>query len=158
MKLLHIAIALLAYAVVLIQIGLLAEWPPFGAQPHLIALGAVVFLVIGRTDLGLIWMLVGAGLIDLLLPVRFGITLVPLLLAYAGLSLTLNRFVDAPSWLGTIAIGLLLVTATEAPLLVVAHSYARLIPDLGLSLLVLLPLASLVTHPLRLRRLGLTIR
>lgn len=158
MRLIHISITLLAYLTVLVQIGLLAQWSPFGGQPHLIALGAVVFLVIGRTDIGLIWMVVGAGLIDLLLPVRFGITLVPLLLAYAGLSLALNRFVDAPSWLGTIVLGLLLVTATELPIAILAHNYQRLLPDLGLSVLLLLPLASLVTHPLRLRRLGLTIR
>lgn len=158
MKLLHGVIALLAYVTVLVQVGVLAEWPPFGAQPHLIALGTTVFLVIGRHDLGFVWMLIGAGLIDLLLPVRFGLTLVPLVAAYAVLSVILRRFVDEPSWLGTIALGLILLLAAELPLAIIYGGYRQLLPDLVLGLMLLLPVAALATHPLRLRRLGLSIR
>ncbi len=158
MRLIHGFIALLAYLTVVIQVGVLAQWPPFGAEPHLIALGATVFLVTDRSDLGLVWLLVGAGLIDLLLPVRFGVTLLPLMIAYAGLSVLLTRLIETPSWLGTIALGLALVLAAELPLALLVGKVGRLLPDLGLALLVLLPLASLVTGPLRLRRLGLVIK
>lgn len=158
MKPIYLLIALFAYGVVLVQVGVLSQWPPFGAEPHLIAIGATIFLVNGRTDLGLVWMVVGAGLVDLLLPVRFGITLVPLLIGYAGINVMLNRLVEAPSWLGCLALGLVLTFVTELPLMIVGQAYGRLWRDLLLALLVLMPLASLAVRPLRLHRLGLTIK
>lgn len=154
----QLGVGLLAYLAVLAQVGILGAWPPFGAESHLIALGSAVWIVHNRPDLGVVWIVIGAGLIDWLLPVRFGTTLVPLLLAYAGLSLIVQRFVTAPSWPGTVVLGLILVLCTELPLIIISHEYRRLLPDLGLALLLLLPLSRLVTQPLRLRRLGLAVR
>ena len=153
-----ILIALGAYAAVLGQVGVLGSWPLLGGQPHLIALGAVVFLVGGRMDLGAIWMLVGGGLIDLLLPVRFGSTLLPLLVTYGLLTVLLTRSVETPNWIGTLVGGLILLVGTELPLVIITGAWVQLRNDLLAGTLILIPIARYLMHRLELRRHGLVVR
>jgi hypothetical protein len=147
-----------AYLAVLVQVGVLGAWPLLGGQPHLIALGAVVFLVGGRLDLGAVWLLLGGGLIDLLLPTRFGFTLLPLVIVYGLLLLLQSRSIEAPNWLGVVALGLLLLVGSEMPLVILTGDWVLLLHDLVAGTLILIPIAWFLMRRLDLRRHGLIVR
>ncbi|MBI2589698.1 hypothetical protein HYW32_01580 [Candidatus Berkelbacteria bacterium] len=113
MKIQWLIVALIAYITVLAQTGPLAAWPLMGGQPNLIALGALPFLVLGYAELGLGWILIGSALIDLILPLRFGSTFLPLLLVYSSLGIFLKREIQTPPWWGVILMALVLVATAE---------------------------------------------
>ena len=158
MKPIYVIVALGAYLAVLIQISVLGSWPLFGAQPHLIALGSVVFLVGGRLDLAFIWILVGGGLYDLLLPLPFGWTILPLTLVYGALTLVLHRFFDAPTWLGILILGAALLLGAELPLTVRFSLWPQLLRDLLAGLFILASFAAVLVRRLELQRRGLEVR
>lgn len=152
-------VALAAYCAVLVQVGVFGAWPLLGgAQPHLIALGAVVFLVGGRLDLGLAWILVGGAFYDLLLPLRFGWTLLPLIVTYGILLLVLRRFFDAPTWIGTMALSTALLLGTELPVVIRFGLWQQLMLDMSVGFLIVSPFAAFLVRRLDLRRQGLTVR
>lgn len=151
-------VAMGAYLAVLIQIGVFGAWPLFGGQPHLIALGAVVFLVGGRLDLAAVWLLLGGGLIDLLLPVRFGVTLLPLATVYVILLLLQARSVEAPNWLGVVVLGVLLILGAELPVTIMTNQWRSLLSDLLVGGLILIPISWYLMRRLELRHRGLTVR
>ncbi|MBI4023203.1 rod shape-determining protein MreD, partial [Candidatus Berkelbacteria bacterium] len=109
----RLVVSLVAYVTVLVQVGLLAAWPLWGAVPHLIALGTVVFVMRREPRLGLWWIGVGGVLTDLLLPVPIGSTTVGLLLAFLLATLLLRHVVSDVSWWVGLILGGLLVAAAE---------------------------------------------
>ncbi|MBI4185848.1 hypothetical protein HY524_02285 [Candidatus Berkelbacteria bacterium] len=157
LSLVRLLVGLGAYGAVLLQVSVLGSWPLLGGQPNLIALGAAVFLVGGRLDLGLIWILVGGSWLDLLLPVRFGSTLLPLLLTFGLLRLLLTRFVESPSWIGTIVVGLLLLVGSEAVVVVQLGAWHQLLVDLVAGTILLMPIAWILMRQLSLRHHGLVV-
>lgn len=146
-----------AYCTVLLQIGVLGVWPIIGGQPHLIALGSAVFLMLHRPVTGLWWLIPGAACIDLLLPSRFGITLIPLFLGYVGVSVLLRWAIEGAAWWHTVLVGIVLVAVSELPLTILTAEWLQLALDLGASMLILLPLGIAIARLLGPVRTGLRI-
>ncbi len=124
-------IVAVAVATVVVQVTALAAWPIFGGQPHLIAVGAALFLAFRRPADGLWWVLAGGALFDLLLPARVGTTLVPLLVAYLALAAAARWVVETYPWLGGIAAALVLLVATELPLAAMTGGWRQFGHDLA---------------------------
>ena len=148
---------LAAYLTVVIQIGVLGNWPLFGGQPHLIALGSIVFLVMHRPTLGLVWILLGGGLIDFLLPARFGITLLPLLIAYSVVAFMTRSTIDTASWWGSALMGLVLVALTQLPLAFYTQAWHQLGFDLLAAVIFILPISTTMAARISSRRYHVTV-
>ena len=154
----RVLIAILATLVVIIQVQLLGAWPVLGAQPHLIALGAVLFCALERFELGLVWILVGSLFVDSLLSARFGVTTMPLLIVYGSTTVLLRRYVhDVPIW-GYALLAIIFVGFTELPLTIGSQFDGwQLVRDAFVGALLILPLAVFATHQTSTRRAGLRI-
>lgn len=139
-----LVVSLGAYVAVLVQVGVLGAWPLLGGQPNLIALGSVVFLLLQRPILGLWWILIGGSLIDLLLPVRFGSTALLLVLAYIGLAVAIRRVAETLPWWMGVVFSLLLLTASELPLVVYTRDWHQLLLDGGAALILMVPVCTIV--------------
>lgn len=123
----------------LVQVSVLAHLNLFGGQPNLIAIGAVCFLLLGRTNLGLIWIYIGSGLFDALLG-TYGITTAPLLFAYGISYLLLRHIFNNLPWLATIIIGLILLGSSEVLIAIKYNAWVQYIKDLSFGLIILGPL------------------
>lgn len=148
--------AIAAYLTVVFQIGVLGNWPLLGGQPHLIALGSVIFLLTNRPKLGLYWILVGGVLVDLLLPIRFGFTLLPLLIAYGCVSVLLRSTFEAASWWSGLIVGIVLVFCTELPITIFTGNWHQLGFDLLAASIIMLPISTTLATKLTARRLDVS--
>ena len=133
-----------AYLTVLVQVGLFGAWPLLGGQPHLIALGSVLFPLFHRPVLGLWWIVIGGSLVDLLLPAHFGSTAVPLLLAYLVVAYATRRVTETLSWWVSVALGMLLLLASELPLTLYTKDWRQLLLDLGAGLILMIPICTIL--------------
>ena len=150
--------ALAAALVMQVQVNLLAVWPLAGGAPHLIAFGVVPFALLADLRAGLIWIIVGAGLLDLLLPVRFGVTLVPLLVVYGVIRLLARHVVNTPTWWSVAGLAVLAVGGTELLLAITTGNWRQYGRDLFAALILALPLGFLVGQTVTTRHSGLRIR
>jgi hypothetical protein len=132
-----------AYLTVLIQIGFLGAWPLIGGQPHLIALWSIIFPILHRPMLGFWWILIGSSLIDLLSPARFGSTLLPLMIAYIAVAYVTRRVTETPSWWMSVGFSLLLLLASELPLVFYTGSWHQLVLDLGAATIIMVPICTI---------------
>ncbi len=132
-------ISLAVWIANLAQITLLANLNLFGGQPNLIAIGAIIFLMFSKFNLGLIWIGVGGIMFDTLLG-AIGVTTLPLLIAY-GLSYFLIRhlFNNLP-WLISFLLGLFLLSASEIVLVFYYNHWEQLWRDLSFGGIILAPL------------------
>ncbi|MEK7184021.1 MAG: hypothetical protein AAB701_00680 [Patescibacteria group bacterium] len=153
----RVVVVLAAYVSVLLQVGMLSAWPLFGGQPNLIAIGAAAFLMVNRPVLGLWWIVSGGILIDLLLPARFGITLLPLLVGYAACFTLLRWAIDIAAWWSTVLIGFVLLFVAELPLIFISGSSQQLPYDLLAGCIVLVPIGIILSYLLAPVRSGLRI-
>lgn len=130
-------IVLAAWLTNLVQISFLVNLSLFGGQPNLIAIGAIVFLMLGKFNAGLIWIASGGFIFDALLGAP-GITTLPLLAAY-GLSYLLVRhlFNDMPILIA-LAVGLILLASSELILAFSYNNWEQFVKDLSFGVLILL--------------------
>lgn len=133
----YFGITLLAYLTVLLQTNVLSLGIIFGGQPNLIALLSVLFIITRRINVGIWWIFIGEGLIDLLLPTRFGFSLLPTLLGYGLIFMLFRYVINSPSPIIIIITGLLMVIAAESMLVASNQAWPQLINDLGASLIII---------------------
>lgn len=149
--------ACLAIIAVELQVNVLAVWPVWGGVPHLIALGSVPLAILGDLRNGLVWILVGAGVLDLLTPARFGITLVPLLVIYGLIRLLARHVMNTPTWWSITGLSVLAVLVTEVVLVITTGEWGQLGRDLRAAFILALPLGALVGQLVTSRHSGLRI-
>lgn len=139
-----LVVSIAAYIAVLVQVGVLGAWPLLGGQPHLIALGSVLFPLLHRSTLGFWWILIGGSLIDLLLPARFGSTVLPLLVAYLAVAYATRRVTETPPWWMSVVFSLCLLAASELPLVLYTKDWSQLLLDGGAALVLMVPICTIL--------------
>lgn len=149
---------LLAILAVQLQANVFAVWPIAGGVPHLIALGSVPYALLGATRSGVLWVIVGAGLLDLLAPVRFGITLIPTLIGFALTRLLARHVVNTPTWWSIAGVSLLVVAVAELGLVLMTQDWLQYFRDLRAALFLVLPMGFLVDQVIGGRHSGLRLR
>lgn len=149
---------LLAILAVLLQVNVVAVWPVFGGVPHLIALGSVPFALLGGSPAGLTWVIVGAGFIDLLMPTRFGVTLVPLLLLYGLLRVLARHVVNTPTWWSITLLAVVVVAGTELILAIATGNWPQYGRDLLAAAVIAFPMGVFAGQVVTTRHSGLRIR
>ncbi|MBI4032103.1 hypothetical protein HY374_00175 [Candidatus Berkelbacteria bacterium] len=150
--------ALLALIIVEVQVNVLAVWPVLGGVPNLIALGSVPMALLSDFRSGLVWVLIGASLLDLLIPVRFGTTLIPLLVIYGLIRVLARHVVNTPTWWSVTGLALLAVGGTELPLALLVGNWPQYGRDLVAATLIAIPLGVIVAQAVTARHSGLWIR
>lgn len=133
-----------AYGAVLLQISVLATWPLFGGQPSLVAVGGAVFLMMRRPVLGLWWVVTGGVLVDLLLPARFGVTALPLVLSYIVSQSLLRWAIEGVGWWNSLVLGLFLLVSAHLPVTIMTGAWTQLLHDLAAGALLLLPISGFI--------------
>lgn len=130
-------INLAAWATNLVQISVLANLNLFGGQPNLIAIGAIIFLMLGKFNSGLIWIASGGFIFDILLG-SLGATTLPLLASYVlAYFLVRHIFNDMPLLIALI-IGLMLLSSSELVLALRYNNWEQFLKDLSFGALILL--------------------
>lgn len=154
----RIITVLTAFLIATLQVQLIGAWPIWGAEPNLIAAGAVAFCTLERFELGLWWIVVGGLFLDTFLPIRLGTTTVLLLLEYGLMTWILKKYVhELPFWGYAIVAGVF-VAGAELPLLVTSsHVFMQWLRDAVVGAILVLPIAAFMTHATSTKRAGLRL-
>lgn len=150
-------VALLAIATVTVQVQILGAWPFFGSTPHLIAAGLIVFAMLEKYELGLVWLITGGLVLDGLLSVRFGTTTLPLLFGYGALILALRRVIhDVPVW-GYALLAAGLVACAESVIALRVGAWGQWVRDAVAAGVLVFPAVLAVSHATSMKRAGLRL-
>ena len=153
----YLLIVALSYIAVLADISFFANWNILGGSPHLIPTIAIFFLIIGRANAGLVWIIAGSTFTDLIFSYRFGLTAITLLLGFGLCFMFLRHILNTPPWWTITGLGLFLVFTSQFPLAIISKGWTALPLDLLAASFILIPCSIITSNKMFLSRAGLRV-